>query len=122
MALMKKGFGMPPDTVILVTRDGMGNAELGLQHILAQKYFQLLLEDGKLPAAICFYADGVKLVCEGSPALAPLQALSERGVLLVVCGTCLNYLHLVDKRQIGIVGGMTDIIEAQWQADKVITI
>jgi intracellular sulfur oxidation DsrE/DsrF family protein len=122
MALTKKGFGMPPDTVILVTRDGMGNTEPELQHILAQKYFQLLLEDGKLPAVICFYADGVKLVCEGAPTLAPLQALSERGVYLVVCGTCLNYLNLVNKRQIGIVGGMTDIIEAQWQADKVITI
>jgi intracellular sulfur oxidation DsrE/DsrF family protein len=110
------------DTVILVTRDGMGHADPELQHILAQKYFQLLLDDNKLPAAICFYADGVKLVCAGSPALEALQALSERGVHLIVCSTCLNFLNLTDQRQIGIVGGMGDIIEAQWQADKVISI
>ena len=110
------------DTVILVTRDGMGHSDPELQHILAQKYFQLPLDDGKLPAAICFYADGVELVCTGSPALEPLQALSERGVHLIVCSTCLNFLNLADQRVIGVVGGMGDIIEAQWQADKVITI
>ena len=42
-------------TVILVTNDGMGKSDPELQHILAAKYFQMLLEDGKLPAAICFY-------------------------------------------------------------------
>jgi sulfur relay (sulfurtransferase) complex TusBCD TusD component (DsrE family) len=110
------------NTVILVTHDGMGNSDPELQHILAAKYFQLLLEDGKVPAAICFYADGVKLACEGSPALEPLRALGEKGAFLIVCGTCLNFLGLTNQRRIGLMGGMTDIIEAQWRADKVITI
>lgn len=109
-------------TVILVTRDGMGQADPELQHILAHKYFQLLLDDGKLPAAICFYAEGVRLVCAGSPALEPLRALEQAGVYLIVCTTCLNYLNLVDQRVVGLPGGMSDIIEAQWRATKVITI
>jgi hypothetical protein len=29
---------------------------------------------------------------------------------------------LQDQVEVGIVGGMTDIIEAQWRADKVITL
>lgn len=110
------------NTVILVTNDGMGKTDPELQHILATKYFQLLLEDGKLPAAICFYADGVRLACEGSPALEPLRALGEKGVFLIVCSTCLNFLGLVDHLRVGLMGGMNDIIEAQWRADKVITI
>jgi hypothetical protein len=110
------------NTVILVTNDGMGKSDVGLQHILAQKYFQLLLDDGKRPAAICFYADGVRLVCDGSPAREPLAALEAQGVHLIACGTCLNFLSLVDQRRVGLVGGMGDIIEAQWRADKVITI
>lgn len=110
------------NTVILVTSDGMGRSDPELQHILAVKYFQLLLDDGKLPAAICFYADGVRLVCDGSPALEPLRALEARGVRLIVCNTCLNYLGLVAQRRVGLVGGMGDIIEAQWRAEKVITI
>lgn len=45
-----------------------------------------------------------------------------KGVRLIICSTCLNYLNLTDKVQVGIVGGMTDIIEAQRRADKVITL
>jgi hypothetical protein len=41
---------------------------------------------------------------------------------LIVCSTCLNYFNLTDKVQVGIVGGMGDILEAQIKADKVITL
>lgn len=109
-------------TTILVTNDGMGKANIELQHKLAGKYFELLAANDLLPGVVCFYTDGVRLVCEGSPVLDQLQALEARGVRLVVCSTCLNYLGLQDKVQVGIVGGMTDIIEAQWRAEKVITI
>jgi sulfur relay (sulfurtransferase) complex TusBCD TusD component (DsrE family) len=51
-----------------------------------------------------------------------LQALEANGVPLVICQTCLNHFGLADKVKVGIVGGMTDIIEAQWRADKVITL
>jgi hypothetical protein len=41
---------------------------------------------------------------------------------LVLCSTCLEYYGLLDQVEVGIVGGMTDIIEAQWRAEKVITL
>jgi sulfur relay (sulfurtransferase) complex TusBCD TusD component (DsrE family) len=43
-------------------------------------------------------------------------------VRLIVCNTCLNYYGLLDKVRVGIIGGMADIIEAQWKADRVITL
>ncbi len=110
------------DTIILVTNNGMGKADLALQHKLAAKYFELLTENTHLPAAICFYADGVKLTVTGSPVLAQLKALEEKGVRLILCSTCLDYYGLNDQAQVGIVGGMTDIIEAQTKASKVISI
>ncbi|MEJ2149894.1 MAG: DsrE family protein [Chloroflexota bacterium] len=100
----------------------MGKADIELQHALAGSYFRLLEENDLLPGAICFYTDGVKLVYEGSPVLAQLKALEEKGVRLIICGTCLNFFGLTDSVQVGIVGGMTDIIEAQWRAEKVISI
>jgi intracellular sulfur oxidation DsrE/DsrF family protein len=109
-------------TIILVTSYGMGNAETPLQHKLLGVYLSLLDENDILPAVICFYADGVKMVVEGSPVLEELKSLEFKGVRLIVCRTCLNYFKLTDKVQVGIVGGMTDIIEAQWQAEKVISI
>ena len=55
------------NTVILLTRNGMGSGETELQHDLFAKYLRLLIESGSLPAAMCFYTDGVRLVVEGSP-------------------------------------------------------
>jgi len=108
--------------VLLITRDGMGHAEPALQHQLIAKYLSLLDENDQLPAAICFYADGVKLAVEGSPVLVQLRSLQAKGVHLILCSTCLNYFGLADQVQVGIVGGMPDIIEAQWRAGKVITL
>jgi intracellular sulfur oxidation DsrE/DsrF family protein len=110
------------NTVLLVTNNGMGNADETLQRLLMGKYLELLAHNDGLPAAICFYTDGVKLVCEGSPVIGQLRALEDKGVRLIVCSTCLNYFNLGEKVRVGIVGGMSDILEAQIKADKVITI
>jgi intracellular sulfur oxidation DsrE/DsrF family protein len=110
------------NTVLLITNEGMGKSERELQFKLIAKYFQLLLEYRDLPNAICFYTEGVRLVVEGSPVLDSLRALEERGVRLIVCSTCLGYFGLMDKVQVGIVGGMGDILEAQVKAEKVITL
>lgn len=107
---------------ILVTRNGMGDADQALQHKLVKTYFRLLDESDYLPSVIAFYTDGVKLLVSGSPALEELQSLEAKGVRLIACGTCLDFYDLRDDLQVGIPGGMTDIIEAQWQAEKVISI
>ncbi len=107
---------------ILITREGMGHAEPALQHQLIEKYLTLLDESNMLPDAICLYAEGVKLAVEGSPVLAQLKSLEAKGVHVILCSTCLNYFGLSDRVQVGIVGGMGDIIAAQWHADKVITL
>jgi intracellular sulfur oxidation DsrE/DsrF family protein len=110
------------ETVILVTRNGMGEADSALQLKLITTYFKLLDENNILPAAICFYTEGVRLVVEGSPVLETLASLEAKGVRLILCSTCLGYFNLSDQVRVGIVGGMTDIIEAQRRAGKVIAI
>jgi len=110
------------DTVLLITRNGMGDAEPALQHKLITAYFNLLDENNILPSVICFYAEGVRLVVEGSPVIDVLKSLEVKGVRLVLCNTCLNFYNLTEHVQAGIVGGMTDIIEAQRRASKVITL
>lgn len=109
-------------TVILITRNGMGTADDTLQQLLFNKYIELLLQNEHLPNALCFYTDGVKLVCEGSPVLNGLRQLESKDVRLIICSTCLNYFELETKVKVGIVGGMGDILEAQMKAEKVITI
>ena len=110
------------DAVILVTNNGMGNADLALQQKLIAKYFQLLLQSDNLPAAICFYTNGVHLTVTGSPVIEELKALEAKGVRLIICSTCLQYFDIANQIQVGIIGGMPDIIEAQTKAVKVITL
>ena len=110
------------NVVILLTSNGMGNADEKLQQLLFGKYIELLGRNESLPGALCFYTDGVKLVCEGSPFIEGLRQLEGKGVRLIICSTCLNYFELPEKVQVGIVGGMGDILEAQMKAEKVITI
>jgi len=111
-----------PGTLILVTRDGMGQAAVSLRHKLMHTYLTLLDQDDVLPGAIAFYAEGVKLVVRGSPVLDLLHSLEAKGVHLIICNTCPQYYDLADEVQVGIIGGMTDIIAAMWKADKVITL
>ena len=110
------------DTVLLITRNGMGEAEPALQQKLIQTYLKLLDENDVHPAVICFYTEGVRLVIEGSPVLDALKSLESKGVRLVLCSTCLNYYNLLEQVRVGVVGGMTDILEAQLRAGKVVTI
>ncbi|MER2527650.1 MAG: DsrE family protein [Candidatus Competibacter denitrificans] len=109
-------------TIILITQDGMGSGDTELQHDLLGKYLRLLLEKGALPTALCFYTEGVKLIATGSPFLERLAQLEEKGVRLIVCATCLNYYGLLDQVQVGTIGSMDDILTAQLQANKVITL
>jgi intracellular sulfur oxidation DsrE/DsrF family protein len=110
------------ETAILVTRNGMGQADPALQLKLITTYLKLLDEHNILPVGICFYTEGVKLAVTGSPVLEQLRSLQAKGVHLILCSTCLNYYNLSDQVQVGIVGGMTDILEMQRRAAKVITI
>jgi hypothetical protein len=109
-------------TVILINNDGMGLAEEALRHKLLSIYLTMLRENEFYPGAICFYAAGVKMVVEGSPVLDQLHALESKGVRLVICSTCLRFYGLSEKVAVGIVGGMNDVVLAQWMADKVITL
>ena len=110
------------NTTILIPRKGMGDSDSKLQTKLIETYFKLIDEANSLPAVVCFYAEGVHLVATGSPVLETLKSLESKGVRLIICNTCLNYYDLNDEVQVGIKGGMTDIIEAQRRAAKVITL
>lgn len=110
------------NTVLLFTRNGLGQGPEDLQKMLAVKYLSLLLESGHLPGKILFYTDGVRLACQGSPVIDLLRKLEVQKVELVLCKTCLDYFQLGDQVEAGVVGGMGDILEAMLQAEKVISL
>ena len=110
------------DITVIINSNGMGQADTTLSHKLIQTWLNMLDLDDRLPQTICFYAEGVKLACTGSPVLEELQSLAGKSVKLIVCTTCLNHYGLIDELQVGVAGGMKDIVAAQWDAGKVIVV
>ena len=114
---------MDDGTVIVINRAGMGHGDTALtRDKLAPAFFNMLDLGDKLPAAICFYAEGVHLTLDDSPVLEELKSLESKGVDLIVCTTCLNFYEAMDRLAVGEAAGMKEIVDAQWGAGKVITI
>lgn len=110
------------ETVFVFTRNGMGHAPEALQQALAVKFLALIFDSGDLPAKILFYTEGVKLCCQGSPVVDILRQFAGAGVELVICKTCVDYFQLTDQVEVGVVGGMPDIIETMVTAAKVVSL
>ncbi|RPJ16867.1 MAG: sulfurtransferase-like selenium metabolism protein YedF, partial [Deltaproteobacteria bacterium] len=59
---------------------------------------------------------------DGSEVLEDLQAYEKAGLIILVCGTCLNHFKLLDRKQVGETTNMLDIVTAAQLADKVISL
>jgi intracellular sulfur oxidation DsrE/DsrF family protein len=109
-------------TIILFTRNGIGTAPNELSQTLVKNYLNLLKDEKKLPVALLFYGEGVKLVCEDSQVLDSLKLLENKNIKLIACKTCLNYFGISEKIKVGQAGTMADILTFQLEADKVISV
>ncbi len=109
-------------TVLFISAYGMGRGPEELQEILIRGFLHALNEVDSLPDTIVFVNTGVKLTVEGSPVLEDLKALEEKGVEILICGTCLNYFGLTDKVVVGSVSNMYSIAEKLLGAGKIISL
>jgi selenium metabolism protein YedF len=108
--------------VVFITSDKLGVGDERLGSILIKAFLNTLHDSEPKPKTIIFINNGVKLSTEGSEVLDSLEALTEDGVEIVSCGTCLNYYGIVDKLKYGIAGNMYDIVNILLEAGKVIKI
>jgi len=108
--------------VLLIPSDGMGRGDEELGGILIRSFLHTLNEVEPLPDTIIFLNAGVKLTVAGSPVLEDLETLTQRGVEILACGTCLGHFGLKDKIAVGEVSNMYSIAEALLGAGKVIAV
>jgi intracellular sulfur oxidation DsrE/DsrF family protein len=107
---------------ILVTADTIGRSDTGLGRILMRNFFHSLARSETKPSAVMFGNEGVRLVCEGSEVLDDLSALSEAGVMIRACGTCLEELGIGDEVRIGGIGTMDEMVAGLLADDEIVTI
>jgi selenium metabolism protein YedF len=95
---------MPKRVFITTDKIGRDNAELG--EVLMKNFLYSLARNDELPKAVMLMNEGVRLACKGSSSLDDLRILAEKGVGVSACGTCLDFLGLLDELAVGSVGTM----------------
>jgi selenium metabolism protein YedF len=106
--------------LVLVGTDRLGTGDDTLGRKLLTNFLGTLKEMGPELWCLVLLNAGVQLAVAGSEVLAPLKELQESGVMILVCGTCLNHFNLLEQKQVGETTNMLDIITHMQLADKVI--
>ena len=106
--------------VIYINSQLFGCGDEALGSFLMKAFLKTLLDLEKKPDRLILINSGVRLASEGSQVLDTLRALSEEGVEIVSCGTCLDFYKLRDKMSVGKISNMYDIIQSMLKADCMI--
>jgi len=111
------------DQSILFSSNKIGKGDDALGEILMKGYIYTLSEMDELPKYIMFVNSGVKLTTKGSESIDDLKALEERGVEILSCGTCLDYLNIdLSDLAVGSVTNMYTIVDNTTNAENTLTI
>ena len=108
---------------VFIGKDVVGAGDRELGYNLMKMALYTLAQGDSVPAHVLFMNDGVKLPAgEEQQVIDSLMTLIEKGSLVLVCGTCLNYYGIADRLKVGTVSNMYDILGAMQRADKVISL
>ncbi len=107
--------------VYVLSSDTMGRGSDDLGWALLQTYVATITEVSPTPSHILVYNGGVKLVTTEGKALEALQNLEKKGVIIWVCGTCLEFFKLENKRMVGSITNMYDIMSTMASASRLVS-
>lgn len=106
--------------VIMIGNDKLGLGDDDLGTLLMKSYLYALSESDRLPSDMIFVNGGVKLAVEGSDCLSSIKDISEKGVNVLCCGTCLDFYGLKEKLAVGEISNMYTIVEKMNTASNTI--
>lgn len=109
-------------TVVIINNESFGKGDDELGKKLMGAFLRKLWMKEELPEVIACYNSGVKLIAKGSAVLDALHGLSDKGVEIIACGTCLDYFELDKSIEVGRRSDMDEIVSTILAAEKVITI
>jgi len=97
---------------------GIGDEELG--RTLMRTFLKTLRDVSPRPSDLIFINSGVRLTTAGSESLDDLGELERMGVRIYSCTTCLNFYHLKESLQVGMMSNMFEIASTLLAADRVV--
>lgn len=108
--------------VIILNNEYFGHGDEVLGKKLMGAFLRKLWIKETLPETIVCYNSGVKLLAKGSEVLDALTGLSDKGVEILGCGTCLDYYDIASDIVVGRRSDMVEISDTIVNADKVVTV
>jgi selenium metabolism protein YedF len=106
--------------LVLIGTDRLGTGDDTLGRKLLINLLGTLKEMGSELWCLVLLNAGVKLAVTGAEVLGSIQELEQAGVMVLVCGTCLQHFQLLEEKQVGETTNMLDIVTHMQLADKVI--
>lgn len=115
-AAREKGYAVFIQNNIL----GLPDALLG--EGLVKAFLSNLADRGEAPSVVALMNGGVLLSLEGASTCESLKKLENKGVSVLVCGTCTKHYGVTEKVGAGCVSNMMEITDALLAAPKVLTL
>jgi selenium metabolism protein YedF len=107
---------------IFLSSDQIGRGDDALGQLLVRGLLHTIGELDRPPRTIVLMNSGVRLAAEQEETMELLRKIESRGVEVLVCGTCLDYFHLLDKLGAGRVSNMYEITEKFLGPGDVVTV
>jgi selenium metabolism protein YedF len=106
--------------VVYINSNLLGVGDEALGTILMRAFLKTLLDLERKPLRLILINSGVQLASEGSEVLEILGKLSEKGIEILSCGTCLDFYGLKEKLKVGKVSNMYEIAQSLMEADRLV--
>jgi selenium metabolism protein YedF len=106
--------------VVYINSYLLGGGDESLGSFLMKAFLKTLLDLEPKPSRLILVNSGVQLAAEGSKVLELLHDLSEKGVEIACCGTCIEFYKLGGKMKVGAISNMYEIIQSMLEADRVL--
>ena len=108
---------------ILFTNNKMGKGNDELGEVLINGYIYTLTQMDEYPKVLMFVNNGVKLTTGDSKVIEDLKILEDKGVEILTCGTCLDFLDIdPENLKVGSVTNMYSIVDNTLTVDSTIQI
>ncbi len=107
-------------TVFVISSNVMGQGNDDLGALLMKAFIHTAVDLEHRPDMMIFYNTGVLLAANDSGTVDDLKALEEKGVRILLCGTCINFFELGGKTGAGTVSNMYDIAGALSTAGRIV--
>lgn len=107
---------------VLLLSDKIGADSDGLGDALMKAFIGTLAQREQLPCVVALMNEGVKMALEERSTCDTLRELEQKGMSLLICGTCTKHFSITEEIKIGTISNMFEITDTVFGASKPVVI